>query len=60
MQEPTVVDLVQLLQGAGTPISGILVFLLWRLNKEVGELKAETKATLETLYRLANGKDSDR
>lgn len=57
MQEPAMGDLLQLLQGAGTPISGMIVFLLWRLNKEVGELRAKTEATLETLRSNSNCKE---
>lgn len=59
MQEPTIAEFVQLLQGAGTPIGGVIVYFLWKLIKEVGELKIELKATIETMYRLANGKETD-
>lgn len=48
-------DLTQILAGAGTPVSAVIVFLLWRLNKEVGELKTELKAYTEVLSRYFPG-----
>lgn len=45
-------ELLEILQGVGTPVSGVIVFLLWRLNKEVGELKTELKTYTEVLNRF--------
>jgi len=49
--QPTISDMLQLLQGAGTPMAGIIVFLLYRLNKEVGELKTEIKTFTEVMTK---------
>jgi hypothetical protein len=51
MAETSVPDLVALMQGAGTPVAGVIVFLLWKLNKEVGELKTEIKTFTEVITR---------
>jgi hypothetical protein len=48
---PTANDLLQLLQGAGTPMAGVIVFLLYRLNKEVGDLKVEIKTFTEVMTK---------
>lgn len=48
---PTVSDLIQLLQGAGTPMVGVLVFLLYRLNKEVAEMKVKLETFTEVISK---------
>lgn len=48
-------EFLQIVQGAATPVSGVVVFLLWRLNKEVGELKTEIKTYMEVMSRFIPG-----
>lgn len=54
---PTINELVQLLQGAGTPLSGIVVFLLYRLNREIADLKVELKTYAEVMEKFVAKSD---
>lgn len=49
----------QLLAGAGTPVSVIIVFLLYRLNKEVGDLKVQLQAYTDMLLKFTEARERD-
>lgn len=56
MDAPTTLpDILALINGAGTPVAGIIVFLLYRLNKEVGDLKTELKTFTDVMSRFVPG-----
>lgn len=57
MAEPTVNDFLALLQGAGTPMAGIIVFLLYKLNREVADLKVELKTYAEVMEKFVTKSD---
>jgi len=57
--ENQIPDISQILQGAGTPVSAVIVFLLWRLNKEVADLKTELKTFVEVMSRFVPGAKKD-
>lgn len=59
METLTVADLVKLLEGAGTPINGLVVYLLFRLIKEIGELKTELKTFTDVMSRYVPSPRSD-
>jgi len=48
-------DLPQIIQGVGTSASGVIIFLLWRLTKEMGELKTELKTFTDVMSRFVPG-----
>lgn len=49
------VDFVQILQAGGAPVTGLVGFFLWKLNKQMIELKTSIDTLVSTLIRFVPG-----
>lgn len=54
-------DFLALLQAGGTPVIGLVGFLLWKLSNQITELKTSVDTLVNTMIRLVPGlKDRDK
>jgi len=48
-------DLIQLLQGGGVGVTGLVGFFLWKLNRQMSDLKVSIDTLVTTLIRFVPG-----
>lgn len=48
-------DIVSILQAGGTPVIGVVGYLLWKLSNQVTELKTSVDTLVNTMIRLVPG-----
>jgi len=48
-------DLIAILQAGGTPVVGLVGFFLWKLSKQMTELKVSIDTLVSTLIRFVPG-----
>lgn len=52
---PETLDFISILQAGGTPVIGLVGYLLWKVSKQVGELKVSIDTLVSTLIRFVPG-----
>lgn len=50
-------EIISLLQAGGTPVIGVIGYLLWKLNRQMIELKTSVDTLVSTLIRFVPGVD---
>lgn len=54
-------DFLSILQAGGTPVIGLVGYLLWKLSNQITELKTSVDTLVNTMIRLVPGlKDKDK
>lgn len=54
-------DFISLLQAGGTPVIGLVGYLLWKLSNQITELKTSVDTLVNTMIRLVPGlKERDK
>lgn len=53
--EPGTLDFISLLQAGGTPVIGLVGFFLWKLSKQMSDLKVSIDTLVSTLIRFVPG-----
>lgn len=48
-------DFISILQAGGTPVIGVVGWLLWKLSNQITELKTSVDTLVNTLLRLVPG-----
>lgn len=48
-------DLISLLQAGGTPVIGLVGYFLFKLNKQMSDLKVSIDTLVSTLIRFVPG-----
>jgi hypothetical protein len=53
--DPNHLDFVSILQAGGTPVIGLVGYLLWKLSNQITELKTSVDTLVNTMIRLVPG-----
>jgi hypothetical protein len=48
-------DVVSILQAGGPPVIGVVGFFLWKLSRQMSDLKVSIDTLIETLIRFVPG-----
>lgn len=59
--DPNHLDFMSILQAGGTPVIGLVGYLLWRVSQQITELKTSVDTLVNTMLRLVPGlKEKDK
>lgn len=53
--DPSHLDFISILQAGGTPVIGVVGWLLWKLSNQITELKTSVDTLVSTMLRLVPG-----
>lgn len=48
-------DFIKILQAGGTPVIGLVGYFLWKLNRQMSDLKISIDTLISTLIRFVPG-----
>lgn len=48
-------DVIKILQAGGTPVIGLVGYFLWKLSKQMSDLKVSIDTLVSTLIRFVPG-----
>ncbi len=58
--DPGNLDIVQIIQAGGSGVVGLVGYFLWKLSKQVTELKVSIDTLVSTLIRFVPGIKEDK